>query len=30
MGGYIVRVGERRGVYRVQVGNLREREHWKD
>jgi hypothetical protein len=26
--GHVVRVGERRGTYRVLVGNLRERNHW--
>jgi len=30
MGGTIPRMGERRGVYRVMVGNLRERDHLED
>jgi hypothetical protein len=28
--GHVERVGERRDVYRVLVGNLRERDHWGD
>jgi len=27
---HVALVGERRGVYRVWCGNLREREHWGD
>jgi hypothetical protein len=30
MGGALSRMGERRGVYRVVVGNLRERDHLED
>jgi hypothetical protein len=30
MGGALARMGERRGVYRVVVGNLRERDHLED
>jgi len=30
MGGNVARIGERRGIYRVLVGNLRERDHWGD
>jgi hypothetical protein len=28
--GHVARMGEGRGVYRVLVGNLRERDHWGD
>jgi len=28
--GHVARKGERRGVYRVLVGKLRERDHWED
>jgi len=28
--GHVARMGERRGVYRVLVGKLRERDHWED
>jgi len=28
--GHVARMGEGRGVYKVLVGNLRERDHWGD
>jgi len=28
--GHVARIGKGRGVYRVLVGNLRERDHWGD
>jgi hypothetical protein len=28
--GHVARMGEERGVYRVLVGNLREKDHWGD
>ena len=30
LAGHVARMGEGRGVYRVLVGNLRERDHWGD
>jgi len=30
MNGYVARIEERRGVYRLLVGNLRERDHLED
>ena len=29
-GGHVARMGEERGVYRILVGNRRERDHWGD
>jgi hypothetical protein len=30
MDGHVAQMGEERGVYRILVGNLKERDHWGD